>query len=1188
MSSGFNKFLETGGGDISGLQDGTQPVFSSTLSAANLNPSLPCKTDPARVIQSTLLDIADTTGLQLALDSKLANPMTANLDAGQFDIFDLNDIKIDTAGLGTDVATLEYNGTGNVTIDLAALASHVDSSSIPSVDERIVLYDGITGETIKQDSNITISSGAVAGVQSYSQLTGLHTITGSSGITLTASTNNVSLTTSVGDILLNSADDLIIDTVSGMDINTGGLTVAGNPVAASTSSPVANESMVVYDSTSGSLIKETAGILTVAGSMSGLTSLESSGNIDFDLCTTFSVDTTMNAANALNLEVQGGTTASLRIKNDTGTSASSILIDSDAGGVQIDSVGGTDIASGGLTIASNPVAASTSAPVANESMVVYDSTSGSLIKETAGILTVPGVMSNLTGLESSGDVDFSGDSFLASTSDDTAGAITLRSSGGTVNTILIECKTGTTDDAIRLNAGDGGVEISSVSGTNVDVGGLTVASNIVCAASTSPVISDTVPIWDGTSGGLLKESSAVLSVTGDLSGLIGLEVSGANNINLTSTLASDPSIVINANNALGGFEIQHQGTDRIKTNSTGLSFFNSAPIAKPTVSGERAGNAALADLLTDLVSFGLVTDSTTVGTSPGDVFAAGPFTVDNTLIRADTIAGPKNVQKSGVALDDTDNMSGLNDLAIDGQMTTGGNIIIDTTDGERTTRYGFLAGTGTFVATGQHVAIGEETLTANNTNFNCCAVGYKALENCTGNGCVAVGSFALQANLGGNRNIAMGVNALNSCTTGTENCAIGDHSQLECIGGGRNCSMGFGAGDDNTAGNDNTSLGHRSLEGNDNATGQNTTVGSFSYLNLQNGTGNIGLGYNAGVAYTTTESDNICIGNNGVITDNSSIRIGNATDHDFCQIPKELRIEEDGGSNYVGLSCSTIQQTNNIWELPLLLTSDDQSRTWNSRNGILSEDTSGPYPPGYIDDGRIGFGSTTTVSVVDCNARDDTNVKNLFKTAETITLTNAGVLGLQTSSTFSASTWYGIYIIGDTSLANTDTFLAIPDGTAFSQTGYDVKRLLGYVRSNGSTLLWDFTMHHKDRIRHIVWNESFSDMNLFGPAAGTAAAMTALDCSTLLPPLCSMADFHFTVDIDADTDVFKVQSPGQGQTFANCIISIGIGLTTATFEEIRTTVSNLGVDPADQNIEWGTSVTGNEITITSMGYFQNL
>ena len=49
---------------------------------------------------------------------------------------------------------------------------------------------------------------------------------------------------------------------------------------------------------------------------------------------------------------------------------------------------------------------------------------------------------------------------------------------------------------------------------------------------------------------------------------------------------------------------------RFRADATGLGFFGSTPIAKPAITGSRGGNAALADLLTDLASYGLITDST--------------------------------------------------------------------------------------------------------------------------------------------------------------------------------------------------------------------------------------------------------------------------------------------------------------------------------------------------------------------------------------------------------------------------------------------------------------------------------------------------------------------------------------------------------------------------------------------------
>ena len=53
------------------------------------------------------------------------------------------------------------------------------------------------------------------------------------------------------------------------------------------------------------------------------------------------------------------------------------------------------------------------------------------------------------------------------------------------------------------------------------------------------------------------------------------------------------------------------GTTRIEADGTGLGFFAQPPVARPDVSGSRGGNAALADLLSELANLGLITDSST-------------------------------------------------------------------------------------------------------------------------------------------------------------------------------------------------------------------------------------------------------------------------------------------------------------------------------------------------------------------------------------------------------------------------------------------------------------------------------------------------------------------------------------------------------------------------------------------------
>lgn len=61
----------------------------------------------------------------------------------------------------------------------------------------------------------------------------------------------------------------------------------------------------------------------------------------------------------------------------------------------------------------------------------------------------------------------------------------------------------------------------------------------------------------------------------------------------------------------GGNAYSPGATQRFAWNNTGIGFYTTAPVAKPTVTGSKAANAALTSLMTALSNLGLVTDSTT-------------------------------------------------------------------------------------------------------------------------------------------------------------------------------------------------------------------------------------------------------------------------------------------------------------------------------------------------------------------------------------------------------------------------------------------------------------------------------------------------------------------------------------------------------------------------------------------------
>lgn len=83
---------------------------------------------------------------------------------------------------------------------------------------------------------------------------------------------------------------------------------------------------------------------------------------------------------------------------------------------------------------------------------------------------------------------------------------------------------------------------------------------------------------------------------------------GARLVGLNGSGTEKPYLHLNSEG--DAFSLHTSGAERIRGNATGLGFFNAPPVAKPTVTGSRGGNAALDSLLTALANLGLVTNST--------------------------------------------------------------------------------------------------------------------------------------------------------------------------------------------------------------------------------------------------------------------------------------------------------------------------------------------------------------------------------------------------------------------------------------------------------------------------------------------------------------------------------------------------------------------------------------------------
>ncbi len=147
-----------------------------------------------------------------------------------------------------------------------------------------------------------------------------------------------------------------------------------------------------------------------------------------------------------------------------------------------------------------------------------------------------------------------------------------------------------------------------------------------------------------------------------------------------------------------------------------------------------------------------------------------------------------------------------------------------------------------------NVAIGHTALYSNLTGRYNTAIGCQALYFNTSSNNVACGSLALYKNTDGYRNTACGRESLYSNTTGYFNNAYGSWALYSNTTGIYNIAYGAGAMYKNTTGNYNTVYGIYALY--DNTAGEfNTAYGSWALYKVT-GSGNVGIGYCAGLYET--------------------------------------------------------------------------------------------------------------------------------------------------------------------------------------------------------------------------------------------------------------------------------------------------------------------------------------------------
>lgn len=469
--------------------------------------------------------------------------------------------------------------------------------------------------------------------------------------------NSIVITSSIGGI-----DILAAAAAAGEDID---IVATGSSVNISSTEAVADS--ITLQSSAGGIDVDAAGQVNIASSQNAASSIvitSSVGGIDIlaagasagediDIVATGSsvnIESTENAALAVYLHANGGTSETIRLRADQGTGVASVDIISDVGGITLtaglgtadainistsDAAGGIDIDAGtsgfivdttgaiSLDAAANSNLTTTGAfsMTVNSTLgqlaltsgqaavnavrvqasnaaggIDIDSGTGGITVDSTAAFSIDGATaSNVTVTGAGADLTLSsvGGSVLVESTEDAALAIRLHANGGTSETIQIHADQGTGVSSVGLLSDVGGITLRATGLASADAinleaaaGGIDMDSALLMSLTSTRDNAQAILI-EATAGGIdISASGAAAGEDIDI-------VATGSSVNITSTENAADSIVITS--TVGGIDILASGAgagEDIDIIATGSSINITATEAAANAIVLTASNAA--------------------------------------------------------------------------------------------------------------------------------------------------------------------------------------------------------------------------------------------------------------------------------------------------------------------------------------------------------------------------------------------------------------------------------------------------------------------------------------------------------------------------------------------------------------------------------------------------------------------
>lgn len=231
----------------------------------------------------------------------------------------------------------------------------------------------------------------------------------------------------------------------------------------------------------------------------------------------------------------------------------------------------------------------------------------------------------------------------------------------------------------------------------------------------------------------------------------------------------------------------------------------------------------------------------------------------------------------------------------------------------------------------------------------------------------------------------------------------------------------------------------------------------------------------------------------------------------------------------------------------------------------------------YVNGLQLAYATATTMTVAAGAARDSSNVDDIVLGASATI--NGGLVGANgvDIAVLAASSFYAVYVIGDSKSYQATAGLLSLSATAPSlPAGYDMFRRIGYILTDSSKNILKFWQFGTGQSRKMWYDVVISVLS-----GGSSTTYANVDCSAAVP---IASEITFNIAYTANSATNTAQFLPYGSSATNGIVQYGCGVAAA---QVGSIVIPSELNSAKSEIQYKV-VTSDALTLSVAGYVDYL